>query len=262
MKKLITLILITFIMTGCASWKIPNTLGDPTTANNYGYHPLDPLPVKIDYLSDDLISNQRVLKALPDETIRLAVGQVNNQGGITFSTASVGYEGNSYVVILDYVKFNTVSFPVKLEKENNQKDIKASLTTDDNPDVIVPVYIGVGLRLTANITVKKGSVNLGNLFAIGAEASSEKISGTLVVQTLGISGENISSIIPMPGELNPTTIQNAIMALATIKSKIYDDRTVITPRVVGVYNNLGGGTETINGFISSILQRPKSLIVE
>src|SRR5690606_25265695 len=140
--------------------------------------------------------------------------QINNQGGITFSSSSLGYEGHSYVVILDYIKFNTNSFGVKLDPTNNSKELKASLTNSDNPDVIVPVYVGVGLRLTANITVNKGKVNLGNLFALGLEANSEKVSGTLVVQTLGVSGENISSVIPMPSEINPTTIQNAIMALA------------------------------------------------
>lgn len=266
MKKQIFITgLMVILLSGCATWKVPRTIGDPRNANTYGYHPLDPLPIKVEYLNEDQpISNIRILNALPDETMRLAIGQVNSQGGVTFSSASVGYEGSSYVVILDYIKFNTNSFGVKLDTSGTDrygKELKASLTNSDNPDVIVPVYVGVGLRLTANITVNKGKVNLGNLFALGLEANSEKISGTLVVQTLGVSGENISSIIPMPSEINPTTIQNAIMALATIKSNLYDEKTIITPRVVGVYNNLGGGTETINGFISSMLQQPRPLYV-
>lgn len=249
------------MFSSCASWRIPvSTPGDPSNANDFGYHPLDPLPVNI--LSDEVpISNERMLNALPDETIRLAIGQINASGGVSFSSSSVGYEGEKYVVILDYIKFNTESFGVKLENLAGEDALKATLTEDDNPDVIVPVYIGVGLRLTANITVNKGNVNLGNLLALGAEASAEKITGTLVVQSLGISGQEISALIPMPGEINATTIQNALMALGTIKSKIYEEGTSITPRVVGVYNNLGGGTETINGFISSILQKPKSLEV-
>src|SRR5690606_32243655 len=127
------------------------------------------------------------------------------------------------------IKFNTESFGVKLEKATNEYSI-ASLTEGSDADVIVPVYVGVGLRLTANITVLKGEVNLGNLFAIGGEASSEKISGTLVVQTLGISGKTISASIPMPSEINSTTIQNAILALGTIKAVMYENDTRITPR--------------------------------
>jgi hypothetical protein len=116
----------------------------------------------------------------------------------------------------------------------------------------------VGLRLTANILVKNVSadLNLGSLFALGVAAKAGQVSGTLVIQTLGVSGPEISGLIPMPGEISESTIQNAILALASIKAKIYDPKTLITPRVVGVFNNLGGGDTTINGVISALLQRP------
>ncbi|MHB8523804.1 MAG: hypothetical protein ACYDH9_24035 [Limisphaerales bacterium] len=116
--------------------------------------------------------------------------------------------------------------------------------------------------MTANVLVNEGSIDLGNLIAIGAAAQAKKVSGTLIIQALGISGEGISSSIPIPSEINTTTIQNAIMALGTIKSKIYLDETSISPRVVAVYNNPGGGAETINGFISSLLERELTLDVE
>ena len=264
--KRITILLTAACIISCASWRQPNTTtqGDPENANSYGYHPMDPLPVDIKFRNIGAgapSKKTRVLNALPDETMRLAIGQVNHSGGISFGTASTGYKGNTYVVILDYIKFNTESFGVKLEKGNKSYSV-ASLTQTKDADVIVPVYVGVGLRLTATISVLKGEVNLGNLFAIGGEASSEKISGTLVVQTLGISGKQVSSVIPMPSEINNTTIQNAILALGTIKALMYEADTNVTPRVVGVYNTLGGGRETINGFISSILQKPKELMVD
>jgi hypothetical protein len=65
----------------------------------------------------------------------------------------------------------------------------------------------------------------------------------------------------MPSEINPTTLQNAIMALGAIKAKLYDQGTSINPRVVGVYNNLGGGQETINAFISILLEQPQELFL-
>ena len=248
---------------GCSTTKIPATAGDPANANVYGYHPLDPLPVKVTNNSGDPLTNAKVLTALPDETMRLAIGEISMSGGITFTTATAGYAGRSYVVVLDYIKFNTQSFPVKLDSDLVKKnERKPRVVKQNEADVIVPLYIGVGLRLTANITVHKGEINLGNLFAIGAQASAQKVSGTLIVQTLGISGENISSAIPMPSEINVTTIQNAILALGTIKANIYDASTTITPRVVGVYNNLGGGSTTINRFISSILETPIEVIVK
>jgi len=59
----------------------------------------------------------------------------------------------------------------------------------------------------------------------------------------------------MPNEINLTTIQNAIQALATIKSKLYDDdeKINITPQVVSIENHFGepGSTEK---FISMLYE--------
>jgi hypothetical protein len=79
---------------------------------------------------------------------------------LSFTTQSkIGY--------LDYIKFGTNSFPVLIP----EKDIKGNRTVAcverSEANLEVPVYIGVGLRLKANILVKKGSVDLGSLFAIG-----------------------------------------------------------------------------------------------
>lgn len=252
--RTVILLVVALALGGCATqFPVPDTIGDPKNANNYGYHPLDPLPVNL------TIGKSRVLDAMPDETIRIAVGTVSRDGGITFGPAKLGTKGENYVVILDYIKFGTDSFGVALSDKDSKGNriatlVKASEASKAN--VVVPVYIGVGLRLTANIYVRKGSVDLGSLFALGLAAKAEEVSGTLVIQTLGVSGPEVSGLIPMPGEISESTIQNAILALASIKAKIYDTKTLITPRVVGVYNNLGGGETTINGFISSLLEQP------
>lgn len=252
--------------------KVPTTLGDSSNASSFGYHPVDPLPVWVENLGQKTIDYSTLLGAMPDETIRLAIAEVTNEGVLNFGTSSIGVAHHNYVVILDYIKYSTDFFRVeylndegtdfsvlpRYEKSEIENSYDPIIRSVNEGDAVVPVYVGVGLRLTASITVNKNGVDLGNLFSIGAQASSNKIAGTLTVQTLGISGDNISSIIPMPSEINPTTIQNAILAMGTIKAKLYDDQTVITPRVVGVYNNLGGSSKTINKFVSSMLiERPK-----
>jgi hypothetical protein len=273
------LLLIIFVisLSGCASWKFPVTGGDPQKAQSYGYHPMDPLPVILKH--DGELTNERIMNSLPDETMRLAIGRISGSGSVTFGPVATGYKGSSYVVVLDYIKFNTrslgaslfkaeitpsvgLSLPSGFSKVESGLWLKAILAKEGEADTIVPVYVGVGLRLTATVTVHQGSVNLGSLFALGLAAQAKQVSGTLVVQTLGISGENISTIIPMPAEINSSTIQNAILSLGSIKAKMYETETIITPRVVGVYNNLGGGSETINGFISSLLQEPQFLLIK
>ena len=258
MKYFCAFILYTLILTGCSNIVIPV---DESDTNTYGYHPLDPLPVKIVQSGTAPVTNEELLAALPDETIRIAIGEFNSKGSLTYGPATVGVAGSNYIVVLDYMKFNTKALPVVITTD--QENVKsASLTQDrDKADVIIPTYIGIGLRLTASIQVKKGNVDLGSLFALGAAAESNQISGSLVIQTLGISGESISSIMPMPSEISGTTIQNAILALGTMKAKMYEEDIYIKPRVLGVYNNLGGGSDTINGFISTMLQTQQELEV-
>ncbi|MCF8363706.1 MAG: hypothetical protein K9G70_13895 [Prolixibacteraceae bacterium] len=249
--KPLLLITAVLIITSCAPLR-NTTLGDPQNAQEYGYHPLDPLPVEIKY--DSLYNNNIVLRTLPDETMRIAIGQITAEGGIKYGTSNIGYKGNNYIITLDYIKFTTNSIGVTFQDSSY-------VLNERNPDILVPVYIGIGLRLTANISVNKGTVNLGDLFSIGAAASAEKISGTLIVQTLGISGEGVSATIPFPSEINNNSIQNAILSLGAIKAKIYDPNTSISPRIVGVYNTLGGGSKTINTFISSLLKNTQLLDV-
>lgn len=243
------------------------TQGDLKNAQSFGYQPLDPLPVKLNVVeykdttkNKYVPYNRRVMNSLPDETIRLAIGEVDVNSNISFGTASIGYEKKRYVVILDYIKFETKTKSVKINKiYDKNKSVSDTITFEKinsnigRPDAVVPVYVGVGLRLTATIEVKKGNVDLGNLFALGAAAEANKVTGTLVIQSMGISGENVSSLIPMPSEINTTTIQNAVMALASIKAKLYQEEVRVTPRIVGFYNNIGGGSATVNQFISTCL---------
>jgi hypothetical protein len=135
---------------------------------------------------------------------------------------------------------------------------KRSDVVEAAPDrVSMPVYIGVGLRLTATVRVLKGTANLSSLGALAAGAEAGNLSGSLVVQTLGINGKGVSTALPLPSELNQTTIQNAILALGAIKAILYDEKnTRVTPRVVGIYNSVGGGQQYINGVIAALATDP------
>jgi hypothetical protein len=274
-SKVAILALLALIATGCRSVSNPSTLGEESRWILHGYTPLDPLPVGL--TNHPATSN--VLQALPDETMRLAIGTFDSSGNLTYGPARLGTANNNYEVILDYIKYSTKSLEApKITRAEKGKEstwgfpkvfglhVYSSFSSYHammmSNTVIVPVYVGIGLRLRANIYVKSGEVDLSNLLAIGVAAQAKKVTGSLVVQTLGISGENISTLIPMPGEINVTTIQNAIMALGTIKSKIYDSRTSINPRVIAVYNNFGGGSDAVNMFISDLLKKEITLDVK
>jgi hypothetical protein len=255
----------------CGTGKGAQAKTSAELVNNYGYHPIDPLPVEVFAPPGVNVTSQAILNALPDETMRLAIGELTGDGSIAYGPAKAGYKGRSYLVVLDYIKFDTRSFEVIVPRATTGEAQLEALTiaplgTAAAPKVntevtLVPTYVGVGLRLTANVTVNEGSVDLGNLVALGAAAKAKKVSGTLVVQTLGISGDSISSLIPVPSDISDSTIQSAILSLGAIKAKMYEADTRISPRVLGIYNNLGGGQRGIATFISAVLrQRPKLAI--
>lgn len=253
---------VLLVLAGCGTIPVPTTLGDQGEAPAFGYTPLDPLPVVVKYDNGGRQpTNQQKLDFLPDETMRLAIGKFQASGSVTYGPLSVASAGSSYLVVLDYVKFTTKQLPLVLVRGESATTEGAEVlyrvnTTSESPDVVMPVYVGVGLRMTATVQVIEGTVNLANLVAVGAAVKSGNATGTLVIQTLGLSGEGVSTSIPIPTELNETTVANALMAMGAIKAKTYDPKTLVTPRVLGIYNTVGGDQETVNGLVSALLQEP------
>lgn len=135
-------------------------------------------------------------------------------------------------------------------------DIKIS------PEVFnIPVYIGIGLRLKANVTVLDGEVNLSSLPSLTAAVSAGKATGTMSVQTIGISGKAARSNLLLLDKIDSTTIQNAIQVLASIKSSIESEDTTLTPRIVGFHNTIGAGAQGVNLIHSLLASDVQSSII-
>ncbi|MBN2684832.1 MAG: hypothetical protein JXR40_06095 [Pontiellaceae bacterium] len=255
MKRWVWVVVIAALLSGCQLFRGVGQLSpDVPAAEQYsrGYYPVDPMPIQMTAPPEyaELADNALILSALPDETMRLAIGSYTASGGITYGPAAASYSKGEYVVILDYTKCTTI--PVyALADENGQVTI---LDADSRSEAgVVPVYAGVGLRLKANITVEKGSVNLGSLMALGAAVDAENASGSLVVQTLGISGESVSNLLPMPSEISVSTIQNCIVALGSIKAKMYEEDTQITPRIVGFNTSMANDGKMTRSFVNQLM---------
>ena len=252
MKKAFLLLaaVVCSVLAGCASGPSPSgtkaEVGD--AGIGFGYYPLDPMPVKT-----TVTDKAAVLKLLPDETIRMAIGEELREGGITFGPARTGVANRSYVVIVDYMKYTTQVLPAKTYIDSTTRKKLAVLSPKaEEVNASVPIYIGIGLRMTASIRVLKGEVDLGNLFSLGAAAKAEQISGQLIVQNMGIGSRTTTDLLPMPSSITDSSIQAAIVALSAIKAKVYDAEDPV-PRVLGIYNTLGGTQETINMIIGDVL---------
>ena len=258
-----------------------------------GYQPLDPISVDLvwsDVPSADPNERQRqLLCALPSEAVRLAIGQADSSGNITFGPFTAHAKTGSYVVVLDYIKYESKSLQVivsetlpadlqlmtdklyatddadaGIDKSSLQDQVAAARAkyfrdlpywarpfsirpvTGGLPKLYmdeelfdVPIYVGIGVRMVASVTVSDTTVNLGSLYGLATSAQENKLQGTLIIQTLGLGGERISPHIPLPSEINVTTIQNVIQALATIKSKLYDPNASVVPVVLALDDFVG-----------------------
>jgi hypothetical protein len=219
-----------------------------------------------------------VMDALPDHTIRMAVRRVSGGGNLGYGPVAFTASGSSYEVVIDSIFADTtnVRFAIKLtgnprgpslaaldEKiaETTTVDVKRLEDWDAVPagyeEVTIPVYVGVGLRLTANLVAKKGGFNLGDLAGLAAKAEAEKVSGSLTMQTLGVYSQQVASTYAIPNKLDETAIQNALVALGAVKAIIYDHDTGTRPRVTGIYNPLStSDPKLINKIYSALAAKP------
>ncbi len=287
MKNGIRVIILAFgsVLTlgACASWvEPPKSLGEKNSG--FSYVPLDPLPVYSSKTANSCTENptwdhKPLLKALPDNAARIAVLQREGSANLAIGPVHIGTSGNVYQVVLDYISVDATNIKFEMikraaadqtkilsiyEKATEPARITAIRLADDESAskggeiVSIPVYVGVGLRLTATVSVLKGKVDLGSLGVIAAEAQAGNVTGSLVVQTLGVTGKQVVATLPLPSELNATTIQNAILSLGAIKAIIHntDGEVITTPRVTGIYNAIGGGPEFVNAVVSELARKP------
>ena len=219
-----------------------------------------------------------VMDALPDHTVRMAIRRISGSGDLGFGPVGFTASGNSYQVIVDSIFADTtnVRFAVKvgngqrsqalmgLQKqipEGTQIDARrlepGEPLPDGYEDVTIPVYVGIGLRLTASIFAKRGGFDLGNLGGLAAKAAAEQVSGSLTMQTLGVYNQQVAATYAIPNKLDETAIQNALVALGAVKAIVYDRDTGTRPRVTGIYNPLPtSDPKLINKIYSALASKP------
>jgi hypothetical protein len=103
-------------------------------------------------------------------------------------------------------------------------------------------------------------VNLGDLFALGLAAEANHLEGTLSVDVIGMDSKDITNILPFQSEINKTTIQNVMQALASIKAKIYDKDTDLYPHILSVKPNVGYGEMDLKTYNKALALKRDEII--
>lgn len=162
------------------------------------------------------LNNSDLIKKLPVQSSSVKMYKLDESSTflIPVAGASFAQSVGRYNVIMDYMKY-------RIEPLH-----------DLNETFYGYAKIGVGMRIIANLKTNKADVNLGSLLAIGASASAGDISGDISVEIIGIDSPDVTNLIPLTSTIDQTSIQSALQALASIKTKLNDLDMEITPHIV------------------------------
>lgn len=212
--KLLTVcspLVLVFLLSGCGY-----TVNKFDKADYLGYQVVDPLPSKDVLREPTTAEKRRILRSLPLQSANVSVSQMDKNGTIKYLDGSLSSEAGAYEVVMDFLKYRVE--PVK----------------DPDSLQIGNMKVGVGLRIRAQVVSKKENLNLGSLLSIGGEAQSNNLKGYISVDVIGIDSKDVTNLIPLTAEIDQTSIQSALQALASIKSKIWDDSVELTPHIVAI----------------------------
>jgi hypothetical protein len=274
--------------------------------SGYTYIPIDPFPVRTVDSSNCPGRGDKpatsLLDALPDNAVRMLVEKFDASGNVAYGASKAASMYERYRVTVDYINADTINVPVVIKKTMQVADPRAAASASSewrevdlfaenlshflpgseryevrrlkegeapgSSQFNIPVYVGVGLRVSAYVYVTGASANISGIGIIGAEAEANNLRGSLVVQTLGVNGKSVAAALPIQSELNRTTAQSAIVAVGAIKALLYADETIKSPRVVGLYLPFPGGKPLVNAIISELSKkqvewsRPCSLLTK
>lgn len=181
---------------------------------------------------DTIPHDSTLLGSLSKIDSSVSIYKKNESGSISFIGNSASLEKGTYIVIYDYIQ-------------------SQAFVPNDGSDQAKKI-IGICVRMTAEVTSEKNGIDLSDIFKIGINSKSEKVSGSLSVKSIGINSRKINQIIPVTSDLSPASISTALQAVATIKSHIYDSETKITPYFLGFAASLSTNDASIESIINKM----------
>lgn len=209
------------------------------------YKPIEPLYLESARIFDkktkkmcnkfwDEMDRKEKLDQLPNQSAEVSLFKTDGQANMKYLTGSIGYQKGKYIVIMDYMKYRVE--PVLSRAKENEGEFLGN------------TKMGIGLRIKADVDTTENNVNLGGLLAIGAEAKNGNLKGNISIEVIGIDSPDVTNLIPLTSEIDQTSIQSALQALASIKAKIHDNNTNLTPHIVAI-------SEVKEGLASQILEQ-------
>jgi hypothetical protein len=227
--SLVLCVAFALAVSGCATLSDAQVAGIQyrSAANSNEFVPIDPLPFEtISYVRADgtrvtdaawaAIPTNIIRTLLPNQEAVMVTRKVSTDGRLSYLTGSITGEAGTYEVLQDYVQY-------RIEDIKNQSGAPIGVGR-----------VGLGLRIKAYVETRKSGIDLGSLIALGVAAKQGYLNGKLSVAVMGLYSADITTLFPTPSDINETSIQKALEAMAAIKSKIGDNATSLTPQIVAI----------------------------
>jgi hypothetical protein len=234
------------LTTGCITAKKPlNSMSDAySSALVHDYQPLNPATIWIrdpnaKEIAEEHVTRvdlgaqlfrQALLRDLDCETVRVSLAHATGSASATFGTIGASVKGEGYVLTVDYIKYFAHNKRINVAYTTLGPDGKEIAHKFDGN---VPVYEGIGARIRAEFTAREGGVNISGLGALAVAANANRIDGRLTMQTLGVSGPEITALLPIISDISVASIQQAVQSASAIKAKLYQESSIIYPKIVG-----------------------------
>lgn len=174
-----------------------------------------------------LVNQQDKLKGLlPDFSIDFYIRKIDDNGKILYGISAVTGAPGTYEIIYDITKSTTV--PVT----------GSSPSGTTTPSSFIKV--GVGIRIKAVVTTTKSNIEVSNLNHLALAETSGDLKGGLSFMLFGIVGEEVINMAPnSTAMINLSSIDSFMQSIAILKSRLYDDKTILVPRIFSVQRNAG-----------------------
>lgn len=190
------------------------------------YQPIDPFPETFAWVYNpdstkrelkywDQLSDSMVITLLPIQSSSVIIRRTDATGSLNYLSGTISGEAGSYEVFMDYMKYKVDHIY-------------------DGSKYLGIGKVGIGLRIVAEVRTFKSNINLGSLLALGAQAQQNNLSGSIIIDVIGIDSKDVTNLLPLTSEIDQSSIQSALQALASIKSRIYEKGVRITPHRVAV----------------------------
>lgn len=190
------------------------------------YQPIDPFPATFVWIFNpdstknelkywEQLSDSAIITHLPIQSSSVMIRRTDASGSLNYLSGTVSGQAGSYEVIMDYMKYKVDHIY-------------------DGSKYLGIGKVGIGLRIVAEVITFKSNINLGSLLSLGAQAQQNNLSGSIIIDVIGIDSKDVTNLLPLTSEIDQSSIQSALQALASIKSRIYEKGVMITPHRVAV----------------------------